>query len=251
MMWFLIKILPKKALSRTVGWFVSLHLPSVIKMPLLRWFAGRYKIDLNEADKRLEEYACIQDLFTRKLKPGLRPIQGEIVHPVDGVLTVAGTIKDGQLLQVKNWTYNLKDFLKETSVSQFEGGIFCTYYLCPTDYHRVHSPIKAQVSRIKHIDGALWPVNDLSVNKVRDLFCVNERVVFWLDTSYGPIAYVMVGATNVGSIKATVSEGQNIAAGDEMGIFQMGSTVVVIYPKGAIAPPSTPKPVRMGQLIKM
>jgi len=246
-MWFLIKILPKKALSRTVGWFVSLHLPIAVKIPLLKWFAGRYKIDLNEADKRLEEYSSIQDLFTRKLKPGLRPIQGEIVHPVDGVLTASGAIKDGQLLQVKNWTYNLQDFLKESSVSQFEGGIFCTYYLCPTDYHRVHSPVNAQVARIKHIDGALWPVNELSVNKVRDLFCVNERVIFWLDTSRGPIAYVMVGATNVGSIKATVHEGQNINAGDEMGIFQMGSTVVVVYPKGFVNPSSTPKTVRMGQ----
>ncbi len=250
MMWFLIQILPKKALSRTVGWFVSLSLPGFMARPLIQWFAGRYKINMNEAEKPIDQYKSIQDLFTRKLKPGIRPIGGEVVHPVDGLLTASGIIKNGQLLQVKDWTYSLEKFLDEKSVAEFEGGTFCTYYLCPTDYHRVHSPIKGQLKRIKHIDGALWPVNDLSVNRVRDLFCMNERVIFWLDTTHGPVAYVMVGATNVGSIQATVSEGQNLNPGDEMGIFQMGSTVVVVYPPAVVPAARTPLTVKMGQLFK-
>lgn len=249
-MWFLIKILPKKALSRTVGWFVSLELPMPLRRPLLAWFAGRYKIDLGEAEKSLIEYPSIQALFTRKLKPGIRPIGGEIVHPVDGVLTVSGIIKNGQLLQVKDWTYSLQDFLVEDSIVQFEGGTFCTYYLCPTDYHRVHAPLAASIARLKHVDGALWPVNDMSVNRVRDLFCVNERMIFWLDTTHGPVAYVMVGATNVGSIKCSVKDGDKVKAGDELGIFQMGSTVVVVYPPGVVPASKTPLPVQMGQQYK-
>ncbi len=246
----LLRILPKNLLSRFTGRLVRLRLPPPFRGLLLRWFANRYNLALGDAEYDLRHYKSIGDLFTRRLKPGIRPIGDRWVHPVDGQLTIAGRISAGQLIQAKDWTYKVGEFLGDfEAVADFEGGSFFTYYLCPTDYHRVHSPIDGSIFKAEHIPGTLWPVNEWSVTHVPKLFSVNERVVIWIQSAYGPVAVVLVGATNVGEItlsfdKTLVSNRSNkdqrvryydpallISRGEELGVFNMGSTVVVLYPK--------------------
>jgi phosphatidylserine decarboxylase len=245
-------VLPKNQLSHITGKLVSLKLPGPIGNLTTKSFANFYKINLDEAELPVEQYKSISELFTRKLKAGVRPIKGEVVHPADSQITEEGVISEGVLVQAKGKTYTIADLLKLPDVAaQFRNGYFATYYLCPTDYHRVHSPVSGEIVGSHLIPGQLWPVNSWSVNNVRDLFAVNERVVTLIKTSKGVVAVVMVGATNVGQItmsydsqiKSNSSLSLNrkdehrsyspsikIQAGDELGVFHMGSTVIMVYP---------------------
>ena len=242
--------LPKKAMSRAVG-----HLTQVIwPAPIARWsvqaFARYYHLDMTEAELSLSQYHSISELFTRRLKPGLRAIGPGIVHPVDGMLTQAGRLRDGTLVQAKGKSYTLSSLLHDELLGQsLRGGFYLTYYLCPTDYHRVHAPLDGEIVSARHIPGGLWPVNQWSVERVENLFAVNERVIVNLRTEFGSVAAVLVGATNVGQISvsfdpeirtnvARVREDVvrkydsniAIAKGVELGVFHMGSSVIMLYP---------------------
>ena len=265
--------IPKNLLSWLTGQFAAMPWPSPLKGWILRRFASHYNLNLQEAEKPIDDYLSVNDLFTRRLKSGVRPIEGDWVHPADSRLSQVCSIEKGVLLQAKGITYGVNDFLKNDKAEQmFQGGTALTYYLCPTDYHRVHSPCAAQVSEVNYIPGRLWPVNDWSVSHIPQLFSINERVVFWLNTQWGEVAYVMVGATNVGKITLsfdqeivsnihpifprpqvkTYSPTIDLAPGSEMGTFHLGSTVIVLYPKGApLEAGRLPlgKPVRMGENI--
>lgn len=228
---------------------------------------------MNEAEKPIEDYKCIADLFTRQLRPGARPVKGPLVHPVDAALNSVQTIRGDQVLQAKGIQYKLTDFLDNPNADKkFKSGKLLTYYLCPTDYHRVHSPCDAQITEVQHIPGRLWPVNHWSVHFIKRLFAINERVVIWMNTEWGQIAYVMVGATNVGKMtlafdptlvtncdpffpKRSVKTYRNlhVKAGDELGIFNMGSTVIIAYPrelKEKLKNLKEGKPVQLGQSVE-
>lgn len=268
-----LKCLPKNHLSFLVGQLVHMPLPQSVAASAVRWFAKRYNINMDEAEKSMAEYETIGQLFTRNLKPGVRPIQSGVVHPVDGRITSWGEIHSGTLLQVKGKTYQLADFLQsEKKAAQYEGGTFITYYLCPTDYHQIHAPFDADIAESAYIPGRLWPVNEWSVSSVENLFSVNERLITYLNSERGGAALVMVGATNVG--KMTVSYDAEIVSnsslsvtrkpilkvykpalhinkGEKLGIFHMGSTVVMIYPKGfiSLAHRNIAGPVRLGETL--
>lgn len=262
-----IRYLPKNHLSRVVGRLAHLREPKWLARRARDWFVKRYNINLDEAELPLEQYESIGDLFIRRLKPGARPIQGSVVHPCDAVLTVAGKVESDRLIQTKGIDYSLNELLRDPSaVSAFLGGHFLTYYLCPTDYHRVHSPISGTVEKVIHVPGRLWPVNPWSVENISQLFAVNERVIFRLRTAVGPVAVVMVGATNVGQISVSFDSSirtnvagalttavrdykHSIKVGDELGIFHMGSSVVVVYPEGALKELPAIGPVKLGQAI--
>ena len=251
----LIPLLPKNDLSHAVGRIVHKKLPGPIGRKSVEIFARYYDINLDEAEHALEYYPTIGALFTRKLKEGLRPVANGIVHPADAVITEAAAIKDMQLIQAKNRTYSVAGLLGGGPyVDRFHDGNFATYYLCPTDYHRVHSPVDGQIIWSNHIPGALWPVNDWSTEKIPDLFNINERIVVVIQTERGLVALVMVAATNVGNMSMTfdskistrIRKGDRrpqpknyepplkISRGDEVGIFHMGSTVVMLYGPGVI-----------------
>jgi phosphatidylserine decarboxylase len=266
-MLLILKFLPKNIVSRLTGWFVHQNLPKSLRIKSMRWFADRYKIDMNEAEFPLESYPHIGGLFTRRLKPGLRPIKGLMVHPCDGVLTEQGVIHNGRLLQVKGTDYAVSDFIKDPEKARaLDGGYFLTYYLCPTDYHRVHSPISGEIIEAKHIPGTLWPVNKRSVQKIQNLFSINERLVIEIAQGKDITFAVMVGATNVGKMTAsfdptivtnipgiihtkTYGPALKIQVGDELGIFHMGSTVVMLYPPGKVLNPPASGPVRLGETL--
>lgn len=245
------RLLPKRALSRLVGHFMHWKGPRIWAKASIYGFAKFYKINLDEAEKSYSQYPSIGEFFIRKLKSSARVLgAGWALHPADSVITQNEIITQGQLIQAKGISYNLKDFTADIDAdTKWDGGYFLTYYLCPTDYHRVHSPVSGKIMGVRHIAGELWPVNDWSTTNVPDLFTVNERVLVEIQTELGLVGVMFVGATNVGHIVLSFDESirgnaKTITApyykpyspaievqkGDELGMFRMGSTIVMLYP---------------------
>lgn len=243
----LLYLLPKNILSRIVGWLM--HQP--VGVWAIRLFASVYRINISEAEKPIEQYKSIGNFFVRRLRAGARPLgNSPLVHPADSVISQISSIQNGQLVQAKGRLYSIQTLLDdEQAIAKYDQGLFATYYLCPTDYHRVHSPVQGQITAVSYLPGQLWPVNEWSVNSIADLFCRNERVVVEFSTEWGAIALVFVGATNVGKITLSfenqIVSNQNsaqkkkkiiyenplfIEKGQELGMFHMGSTVVMCYP---------------------
>lgn len=270
MTWLLLKFVPKRLLSRLVGFLVHLPLPYPLSLMTMIWFARRYRIALDEAEKPIRDYKSIGQLFTRKLRPGLRPIQGSWVHPVDARLTSFGSITSDQLIQAKGRNYSLNRFLADPKAQAvFHGGTYMTYYLCPTDYHRIHSPFNFFVEKTIHIPGQLWPVNNMSVDRVSELFGVNERVIVHgqaeVDGKKFAASLVLVGATNVGQMSlafdksvitnrffSSVSTNNYsppllLRTGDELGTFHMGSTVILCVSAKAPTIQLSAGPTKLGQ----
>ncbi len=253
-MYGLLRYLPKDHLSYFAGLLVRTRLPRPIAQWSVRTFARKLAINVDEAAKPIGEYCSISDFFVRDLKPGCRPIEGEFVSPVDALLRGVGTIENGRLEQVKGKTYGLAAFLgHDEHASSFDGGLYFNFYLSPRDYHHIHSPVSGRIARSIHVPGKLWPVNDWSMATIPELFAVNERVVTYLDSSFGLVAVVMVGATNVGRMSVAYDSfvtnvppreretrvrnydpPRPLAAGARLGTFHMGSSVVVLVRPGII-----------------
>ena len=193
-----------------------------------------------------------------------------LVSPADGRLLLAGVIEAGSALQIKGKPYRVEELLAGgEEFSRFDRGTFATVYLSPKDYHRVHSPVAGRLTGYVWIPGALWPVNEAGVTYVDRLFCRNERVAMLIETDdHGLVAVVMVGATNVGCMTLThapdvrtntfqrkirrvqYEEPVTIERGGELGIFHMGSTVVLLTERGDLeCAVDTHAPLQMGQLL--
>ena len=252
-MYRFLRYVPKNQLSRTVGRLVHARLPAPVSRRLVRWFAKTYQIDVDASSKPAHEYPSIGHFFTRDLREGLRPIESDFVSPVDGTLRSFGVVSNGRLEQIKGKTYTVARFLGDDEhARRYENGAYFNLYLSPQDYHHVHSPVTGAIPRSVHIPGKLWPVNDWSLANIDELFSINERVVTYIDCSLGRVAVVMIGATNVGRISVvydsfisntsettkTVTRDYTppvaIAAGDRLGTFHMGSSVVVLVEPGRI-----------------
>jgi phosphatidylserine decarboxylase len=261
---------PKRLLSRFTGLCMRLPLPRILRRLAITAFAKIFGICAADAEWEVRSYGSLDEFFTRKLRSGLRPVKGELVHPVDGKLTEQGRVVDGALIQAKGWTYSLGEFLGDEALAKiYEAGDFLTYYLCPADYHRVHSPTAGNLISARHIPGLLWPVNEWSVHNIRRLFNLNERVVMNFESPRGKWSLVMVGATNVGHMTITLDPSITtnrwmwhaptdrlyvppiaIAPGDEVGIFHLGSTVICIFEKGfGLQVPGRTMPVLCGEKI--
>ena len=265
---------PKKLGSRIVGWAATRTLPRTWRVPLLGRFASHYGINLAEAEHPLSDYPSLQALFTRRLKPGLRlqeaTVPGFINSPVDGRIIASGRLESGMAIQAKGLPYRIAELLKhDPAATRFEGGHFLTIYLSPKDYHRIHVPLQGQVSAVSRVEGELWPVNDASTRHVPRLYERNRRAS-WTALGTGPcqgleVAAVLVGATHVGGvvIDARWLGGRTLpvdggfavdllpcAAGDDLGTFEFGSTVVLLIggPKATDwSPGRTEGDVKMGQ----
>jgi phosphatidylserine decarboxylase len=225
-----------------------------IARPLIRWFAGTQRIDLAEAEQAdLEHYPTFNAFFTRALRAGARVIEGgadTVVSPADGTLSEFGALDADTLLQAKGRGYSLAALLGESGarVDALLGGSYCTVYLSPRDYHRVHAPLDAALTRTRYIPGRRFSVSLATAASIDRVFCRNERAVCWFDTKWGPMVVVLVGALNVSSI-STFSRGEiasgvpqlweepaplRVARGAEIGRFNLGSTVVVLFARGAV-----------------
>jgi len=241
----LMKLLPRVWLSRQFGRFARIEAPFLSGFVIRLFHMIFPRIDLGEADrKQYGDYVSLQDFFTRGLEEGARPIADSVlVAPSDGTFGQSGAISQQTILQAKGVPYSLAEFLGDSTLaSTFEGGAFCTIYLAPWNYHRVHHPLTGRIIRSRHIAGDLWPVNRAAIEHVRGVFARNERSWVEIETEQGHAIAVMVGAYNVGSIRLTAcpelghgttgdwvpSSPIPVAAGDELGIFEMGSTVVLV-----------------------
>jgi phosphatidylserine decarboxylase len=265
-----LKLLPKRRMSRAVGALTRSALPVSAHRAAIRAFVRRYGVDVGEAEKPLDAYATFAEFFSRRLRPGARPIAPGAdvpVSPVDGAVSQAGIGEAGRLVQAKGKSYTLAALLAdEEEARRFVGGAYLTLYLSPRDYHRIHAPLPGRILGYAYVPGELWPVNRPSVAGVPDLFTVNERLVTYLETPIGHVALVAVGATMVGRIRAAYDDvvsqaGEparrvkyerpvEIGKGDELGLFEMGSTVILLFEPGRIvldAHLAPEVPVRVGE----
>lgn len=248
--------LPKLGMTRFGGWIARAR-AGRLTGALIRWFVRRYGVDLTEAAQPdPAAYACFNDFFTRALRADARPrADADFVCPVDGAISQLGRIQDDQIFQAKGHRYSIRALLADDAswADAFRDGAFATIYLSPRDYHRIHMPCAANLRRMTHVPGALYSVNPETAAGVPGLFARNERVACLFDLPDGrPLALVLVGAAIVGSM-ATVWHGvvnpprpgrvrhwdyapgqHQLAQGDEMGRFLLGSTVVLLWPRDAV-----------------
>lgn len=244
----------------------------------IRWFIRRFDVDMKIAEvEDPTAYPDFNSFFTRALKPGVRPLPEDtrsVVSPVDGALYDFGAIEDGTLLQAKAHPYTVAELLadEDEGSRRFAGGSYFTLYLAPGDYHRVHMPFGGRLAEMVYVPGSRFSVNPATARHVPGLFARNERIIARFETDSGGMAVVMVGAVFVGAID-TVWHGAvtpaasrsitrwryaapvavpSLARGDEMGRFNMGSTVVVLLERRVAAWRSKLEPgtrVQMGQAL--
>ena len=255
---FLQYLLPKQALTAFAG-FVASRERGWVTTALIRWFVGKYQVNMAEAaNPDITAYPTFNAFFTRALKPGARPLaQAALVCPVDGAISQLGAIDRDQIFQAKGHHYSTTALVGGDAAlaAHYQDGHFATIYLSPKDYHRIHMPADGRLTRMIYVPGELFSVNPVTARGVPGLFARNERVVCVFESARGPFVLVLVGATIVGSM-ATVwhgvvnpprspkvrewhypASGQPevvLKQGDEMGRFLLGSTVVMLFPKGPL-----------------
>ncbi|MES9992856.1 MAG: archaetidylserine decarboxylase [Candidatus Thiodiazotropha sp.] len=271
-------LLPHHLLSSLMHSIARIELKP-IKDLLIRQAIKWYKIDMQEAlQSEPSEYRSFNDFFTRALRPDARPfaeLESQVASPADGTLSQLGEIESGFLMQAKGHDYSLLELLGgDTEMERlFIDGSFATIYLSPRDYHRVHMPVNGRLKRMLHVPGRLFSVNATTCEKVPRLFARNERVISVFETDLGPMAVIMVGAIFVSSIE-TVWAGTitpvrqqvnswnyqpqsepnpiELTKGEEMGRFNMGSTVILLFAKDRVEwvdDLSAGSTVRMGRMI--
>ncbi|MGZ8304874.1 MAG: archaetidylserine decarboxylase [Telluria sp.] len=264
-------LLPKQALTTFAGRVAGAKGGSMTH-GLIRWFVGKYGVNMDEAvNPDIESYTSFNEFFTRPLKDGARPLaQADFICPVDGAISQFGDIDDHQILQAKGHSFTTAQLVggDEALAAHFQHGHFANLYLSPKDYHRIHMPCEGRLKRMIYIPGDLFSVNPLTARHVPSLFARNERVVCVFETAFGPFVNVLVGATIVGSVETVwhgvvnpprtreirqwYYEDKNIvlAKGAEMGRFLLGSTVVMLFPQKVVTftPDWAPsRPVRLGE----
>ena len=265
----LFTLLPQKAVSSLVGkWAKSRVSKGVVPL-----YARMYRINVDEMQYPLKSYPHLTGFFTRRLQHGARQVnEGEsvVVSPVDGTVSSFGQIKDGMLIQAKGIDYSLAQLLgSEGKAKTFRDGQYLTIYLSPRDYHRIHIPFEGAVCESTYIPGRLFPVNKVGVEGVKGLFTKNERLISYVETSEGRYALVKVGAFIVGSVvvnypqvctkkKGVRAEDACFEApihyekGEELGYFEFGSTVILLFEKDAFeldAALSVGETLQMGEII--
>lgn len=241
-------LLPKSLITTGMGWLAESTTPW-IKNSFIKQFMKLYNISLAEAVvTNPADFINFNDFFTRKLKPGARTIaagQSEIACPVDGTTAQAGSISHDKLMQAKGMYFSLESLLGHDECSHlFTNGAFATLYLAPHNYHRIHMPISGKLVKTIYIPGQLFSVNKMTSRLIPNLYARNERLVCLFDTASGPMAMILVGALIVGSIQTvwmdspirssqivteTFANGIELNKGDEMGLFKLGSTVVLLF----------------------
>ncbi len=268
-------VLPKHWLTSITFSLARIRNPR-IKNFLIEQFVKLYKVDTDEIRHELPgDFETFNAFFVRELKDGARRIDEDaasIVSPVDGTVSATGNLRDNVLLQAKGLDYTLDDLLATDldEARAYGNGRFATIYLAPYNYHRVHAPFDARLVAARYVPGDLFSVNEATVSKVGGLFRRNERLVMHFNTARGPAVLVFVGALNVGSIstpwtgeirprRAGVvdvldlsSHDTQVAKGDLLGWFNMGSTVILVLPDGVAEWDSNLDPgdtLRMGEAI--
>ena len=259
-------------LSRILGHLSDLPLPRPLRVPAIWAYARAYGVDLSEAALPPSAYASFNAFFTRRLRAGARPIDPashSVVSPSDSRLSAIGPVPDhGRLEQVKGESYGIDALVGSSEgAARFRSGFSATLYLSPAMYHRVHSPVDGEIVAWRYVPGRLFPVNAAGVRSVPGLFTRNERVAVFIESeAHGAVALVLVGAANVGRISLAFADLVTnrghaagrfepaakipIRRGDEVGVFNLGSTVVLLVADPRLAPAVAPGAlVRVGEAL--
>lgn len=269
--------LPHHLLSRLMWMLTRLQMGTLTRW-MIAAFVRHFRVNMNDAaDSNVSAYASFNQFFTRALKPGVRTSvsgNGQLACPVDGAISQAGAIHQDRVFQAKGHDYSLTTLLGGESklAEEFSNGVFATIYLSPRDYHRIHMPDTGRLRRTLFVPGRLFSVNSATARQVPELFARNERLVCIFDTTHGPMAVILVGALFVGSME-TVWDGAiappwlpgakpvdtqktdaniTLKRGMEMGRFNMGSTVILLFGENAMQLDSAMResqPVQLGQLM--
>ncbi|HSW68786.1 MAG TPA: archaetidylserine decarboxylase [Gammaproteobacteria bacterium] len=244
---------PQRAFTHFFGWLAKCRW-KWFKNWAIKRLIRKYHVNLSEAlSENVDDYPDFNSFFTRQLKPSVRPLapgENTVSSPADGSVSQIGKINKNAILQAKNFNYTTRALLggSESAAQLFEDGNFATIYLAPKDYHRVHMPITGKLRETTFIPGQLFSVNPITAETVPNLFARNERLVCLFDTVIGPVAVILVGAMLVGSIETVwglphpknkltarqYPDGIVLERGDELGLFKMGSTVIMLFPAGKI-----------------
>ncbi|MES2879666.1 MAG: archaetidylserine decarboxylase [Pseudomonadota bacterium] len=248
-------LIPKQAITMLAG-RIACARGGAMTTRVIEWFVRRYGVNMSEAaHPDLASYPTFNDFFTRALKHGARPLaRADLICPVDGAISQFGPMQKDQIFQAKGHHYSSTALVGGDAelAARFDDGSFATLYLSPKDYHRIHMPCDGRLSRMIYVPGDLFSVNPTTARGVPGLFARNERVVCVFESARGPFVLVLVGATIVGSM-ATVWHGVvneeragklrewryddkpvQLKKGQEMGRFLLGSTVVMLFPKGPL-----------------
>lgn len=269
-------IMPQLYLTQLAGWFAQQKWGAVTHF-VITVFAKKYNVDMSEAKKEnFSDYESFNQFFIRELKGDARKINENptaLCLPADGRVSQIGHIDDERLLQAKGHFFSLSDLLggDEELVNTFKNGEFATIYLSPRDYHRVHMPCDATLRKMIYVPGDLFSVNPFLAEHVPNLFARNERVICVFDTAFGPMVQILVGATitasmstvwagvinppRTGEVKVWTYQGDSaikLTKGQEMGAFQLGSTVINLFPANSVTLAEhleVDVPVRMGEIL--
>jgi phosphatidylserine decarboxylase len=270
---FVFKIIPKSFISRIFGSIARLQLPGSVMDFIIKHYCEIYKVNQYEIDYPAAGFKSFDEFFTRKLKAGLHKIDSKteaVVSPVDARIDEFGKINRYKIIQAKGIDYSLSELITSAMADEFIDGSFITLYLSPADYHRIHSPVNGKIAGYFCIPGKLFPVKEIMVNGIEGLFSKNERVLTYIKNSKGIFAVCKVGAMNVGRITLSYTDVETnrvfrekkeilypnnkqplVKKGQEIGIFHLGSTVILLFQKNVVKFASIKKGqrVRVGQKI--
>jgi len=263
------KLLPKGLISRIFGYISLVPLPQSLLNKIITWYSVKYGVNLDEAEIPADGYKTLNKFFTRTLKSGARVIDEDrlsIVATTDSRVDQYGEITDDSILQAKGVDYSLRELIPSIEAEKFINGKFITLYLSPGDYHRIHTPVSGKITGFFNIPGKLFTVQEFMVKGLKGLFAINERLITYIETDYGSVAVCKIGAINVGKISLSYDKSVTnkffrskkehiydpekkpvVEKGDEIGIFNLGSTVIILFEKGMMEFSE----LKYGQIVKM
>jgi phosphatidylserine decarboxylase len=249
--------MPKAFFSRIFGCFARLPLGQTVLAPIIRFYCGKYHVNVDEIDPVEGGFRSFDQFFIRRLKKGVHTINPDpkaVVSPVDARIDQFGEITGTRIMQAKNIDYLVSNLIPAPIHHSFLDGTFVTLYLSPADYHRIHAPVDGAVNGMLHVPGKLFPVMEFAVNGIHGLFTINERLISYIKSDAGVCAVCKIGAMNVGRISVSYSDvvtnrsifrrkreiifpadfRPHVHRGDELGTFHLGSTVVLLFQKGMV-----------------
>jgi phosphatidylserine decarboxylase len=265
----LLRVLPRTRITRAVGRLCELELPAGVSRLVVGAYVRAYQVDLDEAQplNGRGAYENFDAFFTRRLRDGARNMgasDGALVSPADGRLDAMGTVERDGEIEVKGRRYSAAELLaSDDEAERYRGGQFAVVYLSPRDYHRVHAPVGGTIAEVRSAPGELFPVNSISERHIPGFLQRNRRVAIAIDSeSMGRVTVVMVAAMIVGRVSVTGIDARDVpigthrppsgpatqlARGDELAIFHLGSTAVLFVEPGLVTPFDRPLgPVRLG-----
>ncbi len=266
-------LIPLKMVSRIIGMISRVHFPQWLLRRAANFYSLRYGVNQGEMAVPPEGFRTFNEFFTRRLKAGARTIDADrraVVSPVDGRIDRLGRLDQNTMVQAKGIEYSVRDLIPSEAAGAFISGNFITIYLSPGDYHRIHSPVDGTIAGYMHVPGRLLGVRESVARTVPGLYTGNERVITYIRTNRGMAAVCKVGAANVGAISlsydamASISFSHSprellypaaaektVRRGDEIGVFNLGSTVIVLFGKGMVrfTVESPGRKIKMGQKI--